>query len=100
MKKYTTEDFIKKAKEKFGNKFDFTKTNYINSQTEVCITCPEHGDIWVLPYVFLQSVNGCPECSGLKKWNTEKFKEKARNVHGNKYDYSKTVSYFSKKRMP
>ena len=91
MKKYTNEDFIKKAKEKFGNKFDFTKTNYINSQTEVCITCPEHGDIWVLPYVFLQSVNGCPECSGLKKWNTEKFKEKARNVHGNKYDYSKTV---------
>lgn len=91
MKKYTNEIFIEKAREKFGNKFDFTKTNYINSQTEICITCPEHGDIWVLPYVFLKSTYGCPECSGLKKWDTKKFIEKAIETHGNKYDYSKTV---------
>lgn len=96
MVKYTNEIFIQKAKEKFGEKFDFSKTNYINSQTKVCITCPKHGDIFVLPYVFLQSKYGCPECSGLKKWNTEEFIKKANEVHGDKYDYSKT-KYINKR---
>ena len=27
----------------------YRKVNYINSQTKVCIICPEHGEFWQRP---------------------------------------------------
>ena len=38
--------FIYKAKLIHGNKYDYSKTEYINAHTKVCITCPEHGEFW------------------------------------------------------
>ena len=34
-KKSNTEDFIKKAKEIHGDKYDYTPTNYVNTSTKV-----------------------------------------------------------------
>jgi len=87
MKKLTTEDFIEKAREVHGDKYDYSKVNYINAQEKVCIICSEHGEFWQKPYNHLQG-NGCPECIR-NSWTTEKFIKKAREVHGDKYDYSK-----------
>ena len=42
--KYTTEQFIEKAKNIHGDKYDYSKVNYINNKTEVIIICPEHGE--------------------------------------------------------
>jgi len=39
-----TSDFIKKAIEVHGNKYDYSKAKYINSKTKVTIICPEHGE--------------------------------------------------------
>ena len=97
MEKYTKEKFIEKAKEVHGNKYDYSKVNYVNSSTKVCIICPEHGEFWQTPNSHLNG-SGCPECSGLKKWDTEKFIKKAREVHGNRYDYSEAV--YVNKRTP
>ena len=91
MKKMTTELFIENAIKKYGDKFGFEKTVYVDSSTKVIITCPIHGDQLVYPSVFLNgSKYGCPECSGLKKWDTNKFIRESNVVHGGKYDYSKT----------
>lgn len=95
MKKYTTETFIGKARELHGDKYDYSKVEYINSQTKVCIICPIHGEFWQTPNSHLNG-NGCPSCSGLKKRTTETFIAKAREVHGDKYDYSKT-QYINKR---
>ena len=38
---YTTEDFIRDAQKKFGNKFDYSKTVYTNRRKKVCIMCKE-----------------------------------------------------------
>lgn len=89
MEKYNTEIFIEKAKLIHGNKYDYSKAYYINSQTKVCIICPKHGEFWQKPYSHLNG-NGCPSCVGLKKRDSESFIEKAISVHGNRYDYSKT----------
>ena len=43
IKKYNKEDFISKAIAIHGNKYDYSKVNYLNSRTKVCIICPEHG---------------------------------------------------------
>lgn len=90
---YTTDYFIKKAKEVHGNKYDYSKVEYIDSQTKVCIICPEHGEFWIRPDAHIFN-RGCPKCGNLrkgiiKKLTQEEFIQKAKEVHGHKYDYSK-----------
>lgn len=85
--------FIKKAKSVHGNKYDYSKVCYVNSQTKVCIVCPEHGEFWQTPANHIRG-NKCPICSNkgrgrIKRSSTEEFIEKAKSVHGDKYDYSK-----------
>ena len=48
-KALSNESFIAKAKEIHGNKYDYTKVNYINSHTPVTITCPIHGEFQQQP---------------------------------------------------
>lgn len=86
---YNNEIFVKKAKEVHGDKYDYSKINYVNKRTKVCIICPEHGEFWQNPSNHLNG-NGCPVCKLEKsKLTTEKFIEKAKAIHGDKYDYSK-----------
>jgi len=89
----TTEDFIKKAREVHGDKYDYSKVKYIAGKHKICIICPEHGEFWQKAESHLAG-SGCPECNGHSKMTTDKFIQKARAVHGNKYDYSK-VEYTS-----
>ena len=84
----TTEEFIKKAKGVHGDKYDYSKTNYVDSHTKVCIICPEHGEFWQTPNKHLNN-QGCPKCFRGKKMTQDEFIEKAREIHGDKYDYSK-----------
>ena len=91
----TTEQFIKEAKIAHGNKYNYSKTQYVNAKTKVCIICPEHGEFWQYPNTHLNS-KGCPKCSNERLWDNRKdkttkdgFIQKAREIHGNKYDYSK-----------
>ena len=87
--KMTTEEFISKAKEVHGNKYDYSKVNYTgNNKTEVCIICREHGEFWQKPNVHLLGY-GCDKCSKKHKHTTEEFIKLAKKVHGNKYDYHK-----------
>lgn len=97
-KKITTQQFIEKAKQIHGNKYNYTKTNYINSTTKVCIICPEHGEFWQLPQNHFKY--GCKECGNEntgkhKRKSTEKFIEQSIKIHNNRYDYSK-VEYKTK----
>ena len=93
MKKSNTEEFIKKAKKVHGNKYDYSKVNYVGNKIEVTIICPKHGEFKQKPNDHLNGF-GCSKCSGHAKSNTEEFIKKAKKVHGNKYDYSK-VNYIN-----
>ena len=90
MKRLTTKDFIKKAKAVHGDKYDYSKTVYVNQKTDVIITCPLHGDFKQRPNNHYMGA-GCPVCSGNKKSDTDNFIEKAKAVHGNKYSYSRVL---------
>ena len=92
-KRLTTNEFIESAKKIHGDKYDYSKVEYVNSQTKVCIICPEHGEFWQTPNAHLNG-NGCPYCKadavGKRcSHSTEHFIELAKIVHGDKYDYSK-----------
>ena len=95
-KRLSTNEFIERAKKIHVGKWDYSKVEYVNANTKVCIVCPEHGEFWQLPATHLKSY-GCPICSKEIKFNkfksnTENFINKAKKIHGDKYDYSK-VNY-------
>jgi hypothetical protein len=83
----TTEEFIGEAKVKHGDKYDYSKVNYINSSTKVIIGCPIHGDFLQTPTGHLHN-SGCQKCGGNMKLTLNEFIERAKAVHGDKYDYS------------
>jgi hypothetical protein len=58
----TTEEFIAKAREVHGDKYDYSKVEYVNSLAKVCIICPEHGPFWQRPGHHLDG-HGCPICN-------------------------------------
>lgn len=86
----TLEEFLEKAKQSHGDKFNYDKVNYVNSVTKVLITCPEHGDFLQRPSFHIKG-NGCQLCYGNKKYTNEEFIEKCNLVHKGYYDYSKVV---------
>lgn len=95
-KKSNLQEFITKSRKVHGDKYDYTKSVYINDSTKVTITCPFHGD-------YEQRVNGhlrgqgCMACAiktfGKSRYETAKntFEEKAKKIHGERYDYSKAI---------
>ena len=90
---FSPDEFITNAKKVHGNKYDYSDSNYVNSQTKVKIICPNHGIFYQLPLNHVNHKKGCPGCkfvklSDLYKFNTEQFITNARKIHGNKYDYS------------
>lgn len=93
----TQEEFIRRSILKYGNKFDFSKTKFINFTTPVIIICPIHGEFSVLPKIFLadQVIYGCPKCGNSKKgdWmrvSEEEFLKKCEYIYGvGRFDFSR-----------
>jgi len=86
---YTKEYFLEKAHEVHGEKYDYSKVNYINQTEKVCIICPKHGEFWQSPYLHLRG-RGCNQCAiDRRRMTKETFIQKAKEIHGDKYDYSK-----------
>ena len=91
--KSSTEEFIEKARKIHDNRYDYSKVEYKNVNTKVCIICPIHGEFWQTPKNHLNG-QGCNKCAidykaNKRKLSLKEFIEKARKIHGNKYDYSK-----------
>ena len=84
--------FIQKAKNIHEDKYDYSKLNYVNAHTKVTIICKIHGHFEQTPANHLNT-KGCNKCVDRTKRrsNIEDFIEKARKVHGYKYDYSKFI---------
>lgn len=88
--------FFTKAMSKYGTKFSYEKTKYINNKTKIIVTCPMHGDFFITPNNFLSIKNnyGCIKCGNIAKGarnkkNTTTFIAEASKLHQNKYMYDK-----------
>ena len=53
--------FVQKAKLRHGNTYDYSKVKYVNSQTDVTVVCPTHGDFKTNPANHVRK-SGCPHC--------------------------------------
>jgi hypothetical protein len=87
-----TNTFIEKAIKKHGDKFDYSLVEYEGTKSKVKIKCPEHGIFEQIAGNHLWG-RGCNKCSMIivYKGNTIKtddFIKRAKQIHGDKYDYS------------
>lgn len=86
---YSTEEFVEMAKVVHGNKYDYSEVEYKNNYSKIRIICPIHGSFEQEPCVHLLG-HGCSKCYGNYSYTSEEWIEKAKAVHGNRYDYSIT----------
>ena len=94
--KLTTEEFVKRASAIFDGKYDYSRSVYTLGSEPITIGCTIHG-YWSTRALSHLSGVGCMECSILdQRLGVEGFIEKARTIHGSKYDYSK-VKYVTNK---
>ena len=87
-KRKSNDEFIGEAQLIHHNKYDYSKVEYANNKTKVCIICPEHGEFWQTPSDHLNG-KGCPQCAGNVRCDKDTFIEKAKHMHNDRYDYSK-----------
>jgi very-short-patch-repair endonuclease len=92
-----TKDFIDKVILVHGDKYDYSKVEYINARTKITIICKVHGEFQKTPNDHLNGKQGCKICSSIayansKKMTTEEFIKKAKEIHiEHTYDYDKVI---------
>lgn len=99
----TTEKFIEKGKKIHGERYDYSKVNYVNARTKVKIICKKHGEFEQTPYIHTSGHN-CPKCArkdiGRKRTaTTEEFVKKAKELYGNKFNYDEVIYVRSKEKV-
>ena len=97
----TTEQFIQKAKLVHGDKYDYSQSIYIGYNDKIKVFCNICKKSFTIKPHDLFHGHGCKYCKSSKQskrqqMNTEQFIEKARKIHGDKYDYS-MVNYIGNK---
>jgi hypothetical protein len=82
--------FIELSNKNHKTLYDYSKVYFKNRDDKVIIICPKHGEFKQGAYYHANGGN-CPKCVGGRKLGCNEFVEKAKEVHGDKYDYSKVV---------
>ena len=63
IRRLDTKEFIRKAKIKHENKYDYSESEYYNTRTKVTVICPTHGAWKIRAHNHLNG-QGCPTCGG------------------------------------
>lgn len=93
---HSTEEFIRLARLKHGESYDYSLVKYINNYTKIKIICKKHGEFKQLPNNHMRG-GGCQICGLHNKCYNQDFIAKAQNQHGQRYDYSE-VDYSSARK--
>jgi hypothetical protein len=91
----TTEIFVNRCIERFGNEYDYSLVEYISAKSKVKIICSIHGVFEKAPHDFIKS-DGCPKCSNKSKITNDDFIKKSQMKYGGKFNY-KNVVYVNNK---
>jgi Zn finger protein HypA/HybF involved in hydrogenase expression len=103
--RYSSKEFINSVQEIHKNKYDYSKVNYINSQTKVQIICHKHGPFYMKPNSHFNG-QGCPKCGRISARENialdySIFLKRAEKVHANRYEYVEDTykNYTTKMQM-
>jgi len=57
------EDILERFREVHGDRYDYSRVNYINSVEKVEVVCREHGSFWIKPANHTHMKSGCASCA-------------------------------------
>ena len=85
--------FVSRSRETHGDKYDYSLVQYIDANSKVRIICPVHGEFIQQAGAHMRE-HGCFRCAADRKADAtrrsvKQFVAEAREVHGDKFDYSK-----------
>jgi hypothetical protein len=86
-------EFAKKANEIHKEKYTYNSVIYKNATTNIIINCPIHGDFLLTPNKHLNG-GGCKKCGHIEiskklMYPLDQFIEEVKQIHNDKYEYSK-----------
>jgi len=92
-RKDTPEDFLRKSRDRHGDKYDYSSVNYVDAKTRVSIKCRIHGMFSQLPSQHIKVTHGCDRCADKVRAQSKRDKGKDRfflnapRIHAKKYSY-------------
>ena len=96
--KKTTEEFVRDAILVHGDKYDYSNVEYIGNKSKVIIICKTHGEFLQKPNSHLTGA-GCSKCAGCYNYTTDEWVIEAKEIHMDRYDYSKVDFKTSKSKV-
>jgi ssDNA-binding Zn-finger/Zn-ribbon topoisomerase 1 len=81
-------EFLAQVRALYGKKYTFDETTYRSTNQKMKVTCPLHGEFRQTPAELLHGY-ACPQCGRHKPMNNGRFFREVKQIHGDKYDYSK-----------
>ena len=90
-------DFVKRANKIHGNKYDYSKVEYVNNRKHVIIICKKHGEFYQTPDIHTNHNCGCPSCINKTEY---KFYEKIKEIYPTIKRQYKVEWCKNKQRLP
>lgn len=102
-RRLNTDKFVAKAKEVHGGRYDYSSTEYLGYKEQLIVICRVHGKFQQKAEKHLIGAN-CSKCvqqarGDALRSSAEKFIRKAREIHGNRYDYSNAIYHKSNQKI-
>jgi len=94
-KRYTKtfENFLADCREVHGDTYTYKASSYVNSKSHITLACKIHGEFKQIAGTHLRGA-GCKKCGSIKmglqsRKSQEEFLSNCKEVHGDRYDYTK-----------
>lgn len=98
MKLMTELEFIDKSRKKHNGTIDYSSMKFVNARTPVILKCTIHNEQFIVePRTHLRGTS-CKLCN-TRYLDTDVFISKAVKIHGDLYDYSKTIYLNNKTKV-
>lgn len=91
-RKFSTEEFIKRAKEIHEDDYDYSEVEYVNFHTKIKIYCPRCGEYFYQSPANHLSGAGCPHCTSYRMSRGERFISSWLNKNNIEYIHGQIVS--------
>jgi hypothetical protein len=75
--------FIERLKTIFGDKYDYSKVNFIERTVPITLICPQHGEFEIKPRYIVENIKICPNCKDKKFPGFWNIKENCINAVSN-----------------
>lgn len=92
--RWTLERFLERSIQLHGDKFDYSqiREDHIKGRnSRIPIRCKKCDYCWSPTLDCHVQGKGCPDCAGVAPYTLERFLKKARQIHGDKFDYSEVT---------